>query len=80
MSWETIGTKQEKVWYAKYILLHDLTNAAASVQVLIDLVEESVSDEIRIEYLRLLQMSIHQLSSRIDHEKALLDHVSRRPG
>ncbi len=50
-----------------HILLHDLSNAAASVQVLIDLLEEPASDESRVEYLRMLQNSMRQLRSRIDN-------------
>ena len=63
----------------EYALLHDLSNAAASVQVLIDLLEEPASDESRLEYLRLLQSSMQQLRSRIDNEKRWGIPPTRRP-
>jgi hypothetical protein len=58
---------------AQRALLHDLTNAAAGVQLLIDMLEGPISDETRSEYLRLLQSCMQQFHSRIDHEKKLLD-------
>lgn len=58
---------------AQHTLLHDLTNAAAGVQLLIDMLESPISDEARAEYLRLLQSSMQQFHSRLDHEKRLLD-------
>jgi hypothetical protein len=76
MSPPIIETKSGKAWDAEYLLLHDLTNAAATVQVLIDLVEESKSEETRIECLRLLQISMQELSSRIESQKAVLDQAS----
>ena len=66
--------------HADRTLLHDLSNAAASVQVLIDLLEEPASDESRVEYLRMLQNSMQQLRSRIDSQKNCGIGLARRPG
>ncbi len=66
--------------HAERTLLHDLSNAAASVQVLIDLLEEPASDESRVEYLRMLQNSMQQLRSRIDNQKNCGALLARRPG
>lgn len=52
---------------------HDLVNAAASVQVLIDLLEEGASDQARAEYLKLLQISMHDFRKKIDREAGLLE-------
>jgi hypothetical protein len=65
----TVLAGRGRARHAEYTLLHDLSNAAASVQVLIDLLEEPASDESRVEYLRLLQSSMRQLRSRIENEK-----------
>lgn len=65
----TVWARRGNLRHAEYALLHDLSNAAASVQVLIDLLEEPASDESRIEYLQMLQNSMRQLRSRIDNEK-----------
>lgn len=75
----TVWTGRGKARHAEYTLLHDLANAAASVQVLIDLLEEPGSDESRVEYWRLLQNSMRQLRSRIDNEKKSGMMPGRRP-
>jgi hypothetical protein len=75
----TVWAGRGKARHAEHTLLHDLSNAAASVQVLIDLLEEPASDESRAEYLRLLQNSMRQLRSRIENEKTCGLVPARRP-
>jgi PAS domain S-box-containing protein len=53
--------------------LHDLVNAAGSIQMLIDLLTTDTSRQERVEYVKLLQVSINRLLSEIYHEKMMLD-------
>jgi signal transduction histidine kinase len=46
--------------------LHDLLNAVGGIQMLIDLLLEGTSRKERIEYIRLLQLSMNRLLSQID--------------
>ena len=60
-------------------LLHDLVNAAGSIQMLIDLLTGDTSRQERSEYINLLQVSVNRLLSEIDHEKMILDSVDSTP-
>jgi len=53
--------------------LHDLVNAAGSIQMLIDLLTTDTSRQERVEYVKLLQVSINRLLAEIYHEKMMLD-------
>jgi PAS domain S-box-containing protein len=59
--------------------LHDLVNAAGSIQMLIDLLTGGTSRQERAEYIQLLQVSITRLLSEIYHEKMMLDSTSSMP-
>jgi signal transduction histidine kinase len=59
--------------------LHDLVNAAGSIQMLIDLLTEGPSRQERAEYIKLLQVSINRLLGEIYHEKMMLESASLMP-
>jgi len=59
--------------------LHDLVNAAGSIQMLIDLLTGGTSRQERTEYIQLLQVSVTRLLSEIYHEKMMLDSTSSMP-
>ena len=51
--------------------LHDLMNAVGGIQMLIDLLMEGTSRKERIEYIRLLQLSMNRLLSQIDTRRMM---------
>jgi signal transduction histidine kinase len=59
--------------------LHDLVNAAGSIQMLIDLLTGGTTRRERAEYTNLLQVSVNRLLSEIYHEKVLLDITGPSP-
>ena len=59
--------------------LHDLVNAAGSIQMLIDLLTGGTSRQERSEYINLLQVSVNRLLSEIYHEKMMLDSIGSMP-
>jgi hypothetical protein len=59
--------------------LHDLINAAGSIQMLIDLLTGGASRRERAEYLKLLQVSIDKLLSEIYHEAMMLEGSESMP-
>jgi nitrogen-specific signal transduction histidine kinase len=59
--------------------LHDIVNAAGSVQMSIDLLLEGHSRRERAEYLDLLQVSMNRLLSGINREKMVLDNSGPLP-
>jgi len=59
--------------------LHDLVNAAGSIQMLIDLLTGGTSRQERAEYIKLLQVSVNRLLSEIYHEKMMLDSTGSMP-
>jgi PAS domain S-box-containing protein len=69
-----IDTSQEnRTQLLERAFLHDLVNAAGSIQMLIDLLETDTSRHERVEYVKLLQVSVNRLLSEIYHEKMMLD-------
>jgi len=52
--------------------LHDLLNAVGCIQMLIDLLMEKTSRKERIEYIKLLQLSMNRLLSQIDARRMML--------
>jgi PAS domain S-box-containing protein len=69
-----VDTSQEnRTQLLERAFLHDLVNAAGSIQMLIDLLTTDTSRQERVEYVKLLQVSINRLLSEIYHEKMMLD-------
>jgi hypothetical protein len=69
-----VDTSQEnRTQLLERAFLHDLVNAAGSIQMLIDLLTTDSSRQERVEYVKLLQVSINRLLSEIYHEKMMLD-------
>lgn len=59
--------------------LHDLLNAVGGIQMLIDLLMEGASRKERIEYIRLLQLSLNRLLSQIDQRRTMLQDTGAMP-
>ena len=75
-----IDTRREnRTRFLERAFLHDLVNAAGSIQMLIDLLAGGASRQERAEYLKLLQVSINRLLSEIYHEKMMLDSTDSMP-
>ena len=75
-----IDTSQEnRTRLLERAFLHDLVNAAGSIQMLIDLLTGGTSRQERTEYIQLLQVSVTRLLSEIYHEKMMLDSTSSMP-
>ena len=75
-----IDTSQEnRTRLLERAFLHDLVNAAGSIQMLIDLLTGGTSRQERTEYIQLLQVSVTRLLSEIYHEKMMLESTSSMP-
>jgi signal transduction histidine kinase len=75
-----IDTKQEsRTRLLEQAFLHDIVNAAGSIQMLIDLLTESTSRQERSEYVKLLQVSMNRLLSEVYHEKMMLENPGPVP-
>jgi PAS domain S-box-containing protein len=75
-----IDTSQEnRTRLLEQAFLHDLVNAAGSIQMLIDLLTEGPSRQERAEYIKLLQVSINRLLAEIYHEKMMLESAAPIP-
>jgi len=73
-AFSVVDTSQEnRTQLLEHAFLHDLVNAAGSIQMLIDLLTTDTSRQERVEYVKLLQVSINRLLSEIYHEKMMLD-------
>ena len=67
---ETIGASEGRTLDSAF--LHDLLNAVGCIQMLIDLLMEKTSRKERIEYIKLLQLSMNRLLSQIDARRMML--------
>jgi hypothetical protein len=68
------GSTMNRICLHERALLHDLSNAANGIQMLINLLTEEPSGEERSEYVKLLHTSMDQLLSEIDHKRAWLNN------
>jgi len=72
-------TQENRTRLLERAFLHDLVNAAGSIQMLIDLLTGGTSRQERDEYINLLQVSVNRLLSEIYHEKMMLDSSGCTP-
>jgi len=72
-------TQENRTRLLERAFLHDLVNAAGSIQMLTDLLTGGTSRQERAEYIKLLQVSINRLLSEIYHEKMMLDSTDSMP-
>jgi signal transduction histidine kinase len=75
----TDTSQEDRIRLLERAFLHDLVNAAGSIQMLIDLLTGGTSRRERDEYIKLLQVSTNRLLSEIYHEKMMLDSTGSIP-